>query len=304
MLDWNDLRFFLAVARSGSTLSASRELKVSQATVSRRVAVLEEAVAAQLFVRRPSGYELSPRGAAMLPLAEEVERAVLGFESAIAAETRRLTGTVRLTTVESAANSWIIPALRQLRETHPGISVEIITTDANLDLARGEAELAVRFGSRPVQESLVVRHLADLDVAWFASRELAVEHGRPSEFAQLARYPLVAIARGGPGLGAEWLVANLPGAQVVQKVSTISSVQTSVRAGLGAGLLPCVIGDDLPGVVRLMPPVEDFGTQCWLVTTDVARRQPHVRAVIDFVVEQIGRNLRTPRQGEVVIVPA
>ncbi|HUQ14168.1 MAG TPA: LysR family transcriptional regulator [Novosphingobium sp.] len=293
-LDWNDLRFFLAVARSGSTLAASKQLKVSQATVSRRITVLEEAVGAELFSRGPAGYALTRRGAAIVPLAEAVESAVAEVTDTIAAESRRLSGEVRLTTVESAANSWVIPALRSLRETHPGIAVEVITSDANFDLARGEADVALRFGARPTQETLIVRHLTDLEEAFYASREIAVEYGRPVGHADLARYPLVADSPTRFAFGQAWIAENIPNARIVQRVNTLSGIIAAVRAGLGAALLPCLIGDDLKNLVRLTPPIDELSTPCWLVTTDAARRQPHIRAVIDCVVAQIERVANRP----------
>jgi DNA-binding transcriptional LysR family regulator len=287
MYDWNDLRHFLAVARTGSTLAASRELKVSQATVSRRVTVFEEALGLKLFVRRPSGYTLSPRGEALLPLAEAVEGAALALSNGVAAEARRLSGIVRLTTVESAANTWVIPALARLRQSQPAIHVEVITADRYLDLARGEADLAIRFGARPEQESLVVRHLTDLEEAFYASRDTVVRLGRPCNFAEIARYPLVSDAIAGAGRIAQWVADTIPGAETVHRVSTVSGLVAAVRAGMGAAVLPCIIGDSHRDLVRLLPPVPELSFPCWLVTTDAIRRQPHVRAVIDVVSEEI-----------------
>lgn len=292
MLDWNDLRFFLAVARTGSTLAASKSLRVSQATVSRRITVLEEALGAELFSRGPAGYVLSQRGAAIVPLAEAVEAAVGAVTDTVAAQTRLLTGEVRLTTVESAVNAWVIPALKRLHASHPYISVEIVTSDYNLDLARGEADLAIRFGERPTQESLIVRHLTDLHECLYVSRELAVELGRPCEYADLARYPLIGNSSSRLGFGNDWILANVPNARFVQRVNALSGIISSVRAGLGAAILPCLIGDGLKGVVRLTAPIPELSTPCWLVTTDAARRQPAIRAVIDSVVAEIERTTR------------
>ena len=287
MYDWNDLRHFLAVARTGSTLAASRELKVSQATVSRRVTVFEEALGLKLFVRRPSGYSLSPRGEALLPLAEAVEGAALALSDGVAAEARRLSGTVRLTTVESAANSWVIPAMAKLRATQPDIHVEVTTTDRYLDLARGEADMAIRFGTRPEQESLVVRHLADLEECFYASRDTVVRLGRPCNYAQIARYPLVSDAIASEGRIARWITENIPEAEIVHRVSSVSGLVAAVRAGMGAAVLPAIIGDSHRDLVRLLPPVPELNFPCWLVTTDAVRRQPHVRAVIDAVSAEI-----------------
>lgn len=287
MFEWNDLRHFLALARSGSTVAAAKRLKVSQATVSRRITELEAQLGIQLFVRRPSGYELSPRGQALLPLAEAVEAAVERFGHAVGAETRRLTGLVRLTTVESAANAWAIPALAALRHNFPEIEVEVITTDSNLDLARGEADVALRFGTRPTQESLVTRHLADLDECIYASREMVARLGRPANHAGIAAYPLIADSIDRTGRFSDWIAENVPDARIVHRVNSLSGVVAAVRAGIGAAILPCIMGDDLKGLVRLMPPIKELSTACWLVTTDAARRQPHIRAVIDQVVAQV-----------------
>lgn len=296
MFDWNDLRYFLGVARHGSTMAASRRMKVSQATVSRRLTEFETRLGVQLFVRRPTGYSLTPRGEALLPLAEAAEAEMLRFGSAVEAESRRLTGLVRLTTVESAANAWVIPALAALRDRHPDIEVEVITTDTNLDLARGEADLAVRFGRKPTQESLVVRHLTDLEECFYASRDMVTRLGRPCDHAGIAAYPLVADSFDRTGRLSRWIAAEVPEARIVHRVSSLSSLLAAVRAGLGAAVLPCLMGDELKGLVRLLPPIEELSTSCWLVTTDSARRQPHVRAVIDQVVAQVEGRTQTPHE--------
>lgn len=286
MLDWNDLRYFLAVARTGSTLAASKQLKVSQATVSRRVTVLEDVIGVKLFVRKPSGYSLTPRGESVLPAAESVEAAILSFSDSIAAEARRLAGTVRLTTVESAANAWVIPALGLLRARYPDLRVEIITSDQNLDLLRGEADMALRFGKKPIEESLIVRHLTDMQETFYANEELVARLGMPTNLAEMSRFPLIASVDR-DGLISRWLTEHLPDAEIAHRANTLSSIIASVRSGIGASILPCLMGDDTRGLVRLLPPIAELTTPGWMVTTDSARRQPHIRAVIDFVVEQI-----------------
>ncbi len=300
MLDWNDLRYFLAVARTGSTLAASKALKVSQSTVSRRVTALEEEIGVKLFVRKPSGYDLTPRGEAVLPSAESVEAAMLSFTDGIDAELRRLTGTVRLTTVESAANAWIIPAVGLLRDRHPDIRVEIETSDQYADLARGEADIAIRFGPKPTQDTLIVRHLTDMLESFYATEQLAARHGLPEDIADLVRYPMVA-SMDRESMMNRWLADNVPEAEIAQRTSSMSSIIAAVQSGLGASLLPCLMGDHIPGLARLTPPIEELTTPVWMVTRDEARRQPHIRAVIDFVVDQIELTLaRRPAHLSVV----
>ncbi len=286
MLNWNDLRYFLAVARTGSTLAASKQLKVSQSTISRRVTALEDMTGVKLFIRKPSGYILTPRGKSMLPAAESVEAAILSFSDSIAAEARRLAGTVRLTTVESAANAWIIPALGLLRARYPDLRVEIMTSDKNLDLSRGEADVAIRFGQKPTEETLIVRHLLDMQESFYANEELVAKLGMPANLADLARYPLV-MSVDREGSVNRWVTEHLPDAETAHRANTLSSIIASVRSGIGASILPCMMGDDTHGLVRLVPPIVELTTPGWMVTTDDARRQPHIRAVIDFVVEQL-----------------
>ncbi len=299
MFDWNDLRYFLAVARAGSTLAASRSLKVSQATVSRRIGVLETAVGTPLFVRKPSGYTLTPRGTAVLASAESVEGAVQTFSDTIAAESRRLTGVVRLTTVEAAANRWIIPALPAFNARYPDIRIEIDSSTEHLNLLRGEAEIALRFSSKPLDESLIARQLMQLEETVYASAALAAQIGMPKTVADLVTYPFILYTGDGPAMLDEWVEEAVPGAVVAHRASSVFGVIAGIKAGLGVSVLPCLLGDDEPGLVRLLPPIPELTTPGWLITTDAARRQPHVRAVIDFLVETIQAAMaaRTARQG-------
>jgi DNA-binding transcriptional LysR family regulator len=295
MSDWDDVRYFLAVARSGSTLAAARGLRVSQATISRRVTLFEERLGIELFARSPAGYTLTPRGQALVPLAEAMETAAGRFTDAVDAESRRVSGKVRLTTIESAANAWVIPALARLAQSQPGIQVELITSDKFLDLAHGEADVAIRFGSRPSEEALVARKIAELEECFYASREMVTRLGRPCNFAEVAGYPLIADTAERTGLFNN-------GAHVVHRVQSLSGIVAAVRAGLGAAILPTIMGDDVKGLVRLQPPIEELSMPCWMVTTDPARRQPHIRAVIDAVVavieESMNRGSRPSAVGE------
>ncbi|HVI06606.1 MAG TPA: LysR family transcriptional regulator, partial [Sphingomicrobium sp.] len=144
MLDWNDLRYFLAVAREGSTLAAGRKLRVSQTTVARRIAALERSLGLLLFQKRQAGYVMTPQGEQLLPLVERVEQEAEQFAEAAGARTRELKGTVRITTEEVYAISLLAPMLLELHERHPEILIEVDTAQAVRDLASGEADIALR----------------------------------------------------------------------------------------------------------------------------------------------------------------
>ncbi len=291
MLDWNDLRYFLAVARTGSTLAASRSLKVAQATVSRRVTALEEALGTTLFIRSPSGYTLSVRGQAVLAEVEQVERSIATLVNSVEAEGRRLSGTVRLTTVESAANVWLMPALAAFRAQHPAVTAEVIVDDRALDIARGEADIAIRFGNPPQDESLVIRRIVELHESVYVRRDLADEYGIPNSYQGLTRYPIIGFSGSGVGQIAQWVKSLGPEANIVHSANTLSAVIAAVRAGMGAAVMPCLIGDTMSGLVRLFPPIAELTTPGWLVTTASARQQPHIRALLDFIADYIRQSV-------------
>src|SRR5688572_9098390 len=157
MSDWDDLRYFLAVARGGSTLAASRALRVSQTTVARRIAALEKALKLALFEKRQAGYVLTSAGIDLLGHAEAVESAALKFDSAAAASTRDLGGAVRITTEEIFAVTLLAPLLRELHEQHPNILIELDTAQAIRDLGAGEADIAMRSTKQADGNGLVGR---------------------------------------------------------------------------------------------------------------------------------------------------
>ncbi|MDO9488409.1 MAG: LysR family transcriptional regulator, partial [Sphingomonadaceae bacterium] len=179
MLDWTDLRYFLAVARTGSTLAAGRALGVSQTTAARRVAALEQALELTLFERRQSGYGLTPAGEALLVSAQGVEAAAGAFADTAAAQTREISGTVKLTCEEIYAVTVLAPILRDLHEAHPGIRIELDTSDEVRDLGAGAADVALRSAKQLTGDGLVARRIAWDPWTVYCSRAYAEAHGVP-----------------------------------------------------------------------------------------------------------------------------
>ena len=160
MLDWNDLRYFLAVADGGSTLAAGRALRVSQTTVARRIAALEQAIGLPLFEKRQAGYALTPSGEQLLKRARSVGTAAEAFTEAAAAEKRDTSGTVRITTQEIFM-MLLAPMLRELHERHPEIMIELDDSQEFRDLGEGEADIALRSAVGDLGGGVVGRRLGD-----------------------------------------------------------------------------------------------------------------------------------------------
>lgn len=293
MLCWDDLRYFLAVARTGSTLAAARQLKVSQTTAARRVAALEEATGLHLFERRQAGYALTPAGTALLGEAEAVERAAHGFEAAAAAQAREVSGAVRLSTVEIYAMTLLAPMLMELRALHPGIRLELDTTEVKRDLAAGEADIALRGGHPPEDGGLVGRRIGRDPWTAYCSRAYAEANGLPRTMAELARHPII----GGGGnyvwpMYRRWLQRHGLEEAVVLEHGSTSGLLSAIRSGLGIAVLPSFMADREPDLVQVMPPPEHDRMELWLLTHERVRHEPRVRAVMEFLGERLQRLAR------------
>ncbi len=173
MIDWNDLRYFLGVADHGSTLAAGRAMRVSQTTVARRIAVLEQSLGLPLFEKRQAGYALTPAGEELLERARQVGIAAEAFVEAASAQARDVSGKVRITTQEIFAVTLLAPMLRELHERHPEIMIELDDSQDFRDLGEGEADIALRSAYGDLGAGIVGRRLGADDWTLYCSRDYA-----------------------------------------------------------------------------------------------------------------------------------
>lgn len=293
MLCWDDLRYFLAVARTGSTQAAARGLRVSQTTAARRVAALEEAVGLKLFERRQAGYTLTAAGETLVAEAEAVERAAEGFVAAAAVQGRDASGAVRLSTVEIYAATLLVPLLGELRAALPNIRIELDTTEAVRDLAAGEADIALRGGQAMAQSGLVGRRIGRDPWTLYCSRAYAEANGLPRSMAALKEHPIIG---GGGGkvwpMYRRWLQRHGLEDGVVLEHGSTSGLLSAIRSGLGMAVLPSLMADRDPELVQVVPPPEGDGMELWLLTHERVRHVPRVRAVMDFLGDRLQRLAR------------
>jgi DNA-binding transcriptional LysR family regulator len=293
-LDWNDLRYFLAVARGGSTLAAGRSLRVSQTTVARRIAALEEALGVHVFEKRQAGYALTPAGHDLLERAEKVENAANSFAEAASAQSRDVSGTVKITTEEVYAITLLTPLLRELHDKHPEIRIDLDTSQTVRDLGAGEADISLRSTKGPGQAAgLVGRQLCIDDWALYCSRAYAERHGVPRTRAELKTHAF--IGGGGGNLWIHyqgWLKSLGLEEQVAMHHATSGGLLSGVRSGFGIAVLPCIVADADPDLVRCLPPRENHDRALWLFTHERVRHTPRVRIVIDFLYDKLSRHVR------------
>lgn len=293
MMDWNDLRYFLAVARGGSTLAAGRALRVSQTTVARRIAALEQALGFPLFDKRQAGYVLTPVGQDLLTKALEVEAAAEGFAEAGAALSRAASGSVRITTQEIFVNTLLAPMLRALHEQHPEIVIEIDTQQELLDLGDGQADIALRSTNQEPPAGTVGRRICIDDWTLYCNRDYAAQHGVPRTIEDLKSHAIIGGGGGKLWLHYEaWLRQLGLEDRVAMHHATSTGLFSGVRSGFGLGVLPCIVADAEPDLVRCLPPRADHGREMWLLTHERVRHTPRVRLVIDFLYDCLIRHVR------------
>ena len=293
MIDWNDLRYFLSVADHGSTLAAGRALRVSQTTVARRIAALEGALGMPLFDKRQAGYVLTTAGGDLLDRARQVEVAASGFEEASAALARDSSGTVRITTQEIFANTLLAPMLRELHDRHPEILIELDTAQELLELGEGQADIAIRSTAQEPPAGTVGRRLCIDDWTLYCSREYAAAHGVPRNRQDLRQHAIIGGGGGKLWVHYEaWLRKLGLEDRVAMHHSTSTGLLSGVRSGFGLGVLPCIVADAEPDLVRCLPPRTDHGREMWLLTHERVRHTPRVRVAIDFLYERLMRHVR------------
>ncbi len=293
MMDWNDLRYFLAVADQGSTLAAGRALRVSQTTVARRISALEDSLGLLLFEKRQAGYTLTPAGEELVGRAKQVEVATESFTEASATLVRDTSGVVRITTQEIFANTLLGPMLKELHELHPDIVIEIDTQQELLDLGAGEADIGLRSTASEAPAGIVGRNIGIDDWTLYCSREYADRHGVPRTRHDLKKHAIIGGGGGKLWLHYEaWLRSLGLEGQVAMHHATSTGLLSAVRSGFGIAVLPCMVADAEPDLIQCIPPRADHNRSMWLLTHERVRHTPRVRLVIDFLYERLMRHVR------------
>lgn len=288
MLDWNDLQYFVAVARHGSTLAAGRALQVDASTVQRRLSALERHIGRALVQRQPSGYRLTDFGREMLEPAQQVERSAQAFALALLVSKRNAAGVIRLTCPEPMVHRLTRSGLLdRFHAQHPGLHVEFVMSDKYVDLRSGEADVALRSGDTD-DGALVGRKVGDSLWAVYASQDYVARRGQPASIEELAAHPLVGFDESLAGHRAsQWLRQVAPNASVVARNDSVLGLVLSVKAGVGIAPLPTALGDSEPGLVRVLGPIPALSRDWRLLAMPEIRKTARVSAFFDFIVAEL-----------------
>jgi DNA-binding transcriptional LysR family regulator len=288
-LNWDDLRYFLRAVEARTMAGAARAMGVERTTVGRRLTALEQALGAPLVLRNQDGLELTPLGQRLVPLAAEVERAVRAVKDAVTSQNVR----VRLA-MPSGFPALFMGALDRLYKDNPGLSLEILSGSHPVDLARGEADLAIRSGPIDDQE-LVARRLFESDWSLYASEGYLARHGTPASVDELEGHQVIGFDPSFAGSPqAQWLEPRARKATTVVRGREVVDLLTAAVNGAGIALLPCLFADAEPTLRRLTAEVTARRTFS-LVYRREARLSPQVQAVMRFVTEVLAERTRQTR---------
>jgi DNA-binding transcriptional LysR family regulator len=289
-LDWEDARYFVALARRGTLSATARELRVNHATVARRVASLEAAVGRPLFDRRADGYALTANGKAVLDEARAMDEAALSVLRRLDAGTE-LNGLVRVAIGRVLAERFLIDRLRAFHARYPAIDLEIIGGSRVVSLARREADFALRYGS-PKDSDLIARRVATIGFGLYASPGY---RDRLDDGAALA---IIGFDEESNFIAeAGWLAQQFGERRFALRSSSQTTQAAAARAGFGVALLPRYVAAGDPDLVPVPLANRLPEREVWLVIRRDLRNVPRVRALTDYLVDVFARDRRLLQHG-------
>jgi DNA-binding transcriptional LysR family regulator len=288
VFDWNDLRYFLAIAHQGSTGAAARALGVNQSTVQRRLRTLEKGLGCVLAERHAAGYRLTAHGQILLTSITNVEAAIDAVQRQVDSFDNEDVGPVRVTCLVTVGQRILKSGLLDaFHARHPGIIVELLMEQRMLDLSKGEADIAIR-GGKPGPGALVGRKIAEPPWGIYASRAFIERHGRPADPCEIESFPVIELIdqlRSLPAAG--WMKLHAPRARIAACCSNIPSVHLAVKSGAGLAPLPSIHVAEDTDLVSLFGDMPELNYPIFLVAHEDVRKRARVSAVFDFCVREL-----------------
>lgn len=280
-LDWNDLRFVLAVLRCGTLSGAARVLGVNHSTVFRRIRGIETRAGVRLFDRLPTGYAATTAGEAVREVAERIESEVLELSRALTGGDLRLSGVLRIAGPDALTLRLIVPLLAEFRIAYPAIELEVVTANRFADLSRREADVVIRSTVRP-PESAVGRRLCALATTFYATPNYLAKHPAAAMAEHSYLLPDDTFEHYPP---AQWLRTVHANCSVALRSNTLQVLHEAAALGMGVAPLPCFLGDADARLERVLAPQAEFEGEIWLLTHADLQRTARVRALMDFLAQ-------------------
>ena len=290
-MDWDKLRVFHAVAEAGSFTHAGETLNLSQSAVSRQISALEEALQVPLFHRHARGLILTEQGESLNRTVREVF-AKLAMTKALLTESKeKPAGRIKVTTTVGFGSTWLAPRLHGFLEMYPDVTMTLLLDDADLDLAMREADVAIRMHA-PKQPDLVQRHLMQIQWLVLAHPNYLAKHGTPTRAEELDDHKIILFGDYRPPVpDIDWLAeAGRRSGQprrAVLEVNSLYAMALAIRSGMGIGVLPDWMTDDINGLTRLLPDLKAPKVEVYFVYPEELRNSKRVAVFRDFLLARL-----------------
>ncbi|MBV9930908.1 MAG: LysR family transcriptional regulator [Alphaproteobacteria bacterium] len=281
--DWNDLRAFLAVARTGRLTAAATRLGLDHSTLSRRIAALEHGLGAKLFDRAPTGYTLTEQGTRLVPMAEEMERLAIGAAETVGGTAANVAGTVRIGSPEGFGSWFLAPRIGRLTETWPQLRVQLVAAAATFSLAKRDADVVISV-SRPQDGRLTVSRLIDYDLGLYAAPTYLAAHPPIAGAVDLKGHRFVTYIEDllhFPELDFVRQVAP-EGCTALESSNLVAQLRATV-AGAGLCVLPAFLAAGDARLVRILPDAIALTRSLWLIVHQDLAELARIRAVVRFI---------------------
>ncbi|MFC5300416.1 LysR family transcriptional regulator [Azospira restricta] len=289
-IDWDNLRIFLAVARSQSALEAAGQLELDHSTVTRRLHRLEKEIGSKLFDRTTQGHRLTPTGDRLLEAVERIDNALSTVDAEIGGDSQVLTGQVRLGATEGFGSFFLAPHLADFCARHPGITVDLLPVPRFVNLSKREADLAVSI-ERPESGAYVVCKLADYRLQLYATRHYLDRNPTISTLSDLQMHRFIGyVDELTFSTELRYLSKLAPGAAVKLRSTSIVAQFFAARQGHALAVLPSFIGNTSPDLIPVLPRTVEVVRSFWLIAPSERREIARVRALWDFLRERADRN--------------
>lgn len=283
MFDWENIRYFLAIARIGTLSGAARSLKVDHATVSRRLSALESEIAARLVERQSRSCKLTPIGERVFEVAQQMEEGAYAVERLLEASRSPLSGKVALSAPPVLVANFLVKHVADFRRANPGVQLSVTCEARQVSLSRREADVLVRL-ARPEEPTSVVRKLGRVSFGLYASKDYPHLHN-PSA------WEFIAYDAGFVGVAQqEWLMSVAGKRPIACEIGEINGHLVAARAGAGVAGLPDFLAEADPQLQRVAYEGEPFSRDIWMAVHQDLRGAPQIRAVMDFLVKIVAEN--------------
>lgn len=288
-MQWDDLKYFLALFRSGTLSAAARTLGAEHSTVARRIASLEEGLGMRLFERSGRGFSLTAEGEAIADIAARVEEETLNIARVAQGRQSDLAGVVRISAPPTFASRFIAPRLTALRRRYPGIELELAGDSRAISLSRRDADIAIRL-SRPTTGSIVTRRVGTMAFGLYGQRDYL------AKTAACDRDFLGYDDSLDHVLQQQWLRRLEPDLRLAFRSNELTTLHEAAATGMGLAVLPRFLGDPDERLAMVATPSPPPSRELWLLVHPDLRRSPRIRAVLDHIVDIVlaGRAILDP----------